>query len=222
MGIGGRHATGPRPGAHHQSGGIGELGSEPGALDGSLPFAVWQPSLHDAARCSRGTRQRAGVKSQVLGRIVESMVAINSLAGFKTTYVNSFAEMTEEGRRIFRDIEGKHKINVKPETGMDPKEAFKELLGASSSPYASGGKTEPYLREKVAWPDVSSSPVRLETLVPGGLKTYVDGSDKTWMWMGADLQERLKEEGRPRLHGEPALRRGSSEYREFLKDGLIR
>ena len=70
-----------------------------------------------------------------MGRIVESMVAINSLAGFKTTYVNSFAEMTEEGRRIFRDIEGKHRVNVKPEIGMDTKEAFKELLGDGLSSF---------------------------------------------------------------------------------------
>ena len=188
MRVGKSAARGRRPEASRVTGGAAPRFFEDGGWDGRLPIAVGRPPVHDAPGCGRGTRQRAVFNSRLVDRTVETVEAINLLAGFETPRVSSYSEMSEVGQHIFTDILARHRANDKLEASRNPKEAFQELLGAGVTPYQSGGKTEPYRKEMVAWPDVAGEPVPLASLVPEAYKTLVNGSDDSWLWKGADDQ----------------------------------
>ena len=82
----------------------------------------------------------------------------------------------------------------------------------------------PYLREKVAWPQVGSRPGQLVDRLPEADQVRLldqGGCADDFVRSESVFDQTVREEGRPTLYGDPGLK-DRDKYVEFIRDGCKR
>ena len=157
---------------------------------------------------------------------------MNALAGFSTPVVSSVAEMSALGKASWSRCRDLHESMPAPDGKLiDAQEACQALLGFGGDAYAAEPSAmRPYLREKVAWPDVGSHPKPLVDRLPDADQQRLrrdclneqGGCASDFVRSQSEFDELTRECGRPTVYGDPVFKRDRSQYLQFVADGVKR
>ena len=200
--------------------------------DGFFPLPALVRDSSPGDRLSRSVKRRVRKSSKLNACGRETVEAVNALAGFSTPVVSSVQEMSDLGKAAWSRCRDLHECMPAPDgEQIQAQEACQALLGFSGDAYtAEPSAMRPYLREKVAWPDVGNHPKPLVDRLPEADQQRLlrdclhkqDGCADDFVRSESEFNDLIRECGRPTVYGDPIFKRDRSQYLQFVADGVKR
>ena len=128
-----------------------------------LPLPTFDAIQFDRLSISRSSARRLHRKNKNIQWANSGIAALNALGGDGKSAPDSSSCLNSGSIAALRHIEESYSNMGDPhDSTLTPEGAFRELLGGSSFYTEERADILPYAKELVSWPDIGTSPCRLE------------------------------------------------------------